>query len=367
VALRRRSSAAAGILVGCAAGFRITNLLFLLPALLYLRVTSAGAARMWRPDAAIMLIVAGLSGVVWYLPFVIASGLGWRYFLKLPVQGSDISLAHHAALAVYNWISICGPLATAAVVSLLVVERHEVMRRLAQDLRQRNTHLLVGLMVLALYGMLTWRFTMKSEYALPALPFALVIVSRLISARGLALVAVLTVSFNVFTIDLKGGSSGRRALVFRPAWGLTVSDWMMRREMQDLRHGIGTLSHLGKAVVLTGMAGTLTADNASLEPSDPHSISSRLPADAGASVHRAAGPTIHRIKNSSVFLVNSLAAADVEQIRRDGYRVYMFSDYAPTAAINGRGYDPYAMGIEVIPIFSPAAFYRPTMPSPEVE
>ena len=43
---------------------------------------------------------------------------------------------------------------------------------------------------------------------------------------------------------------------------------------------------------LLANAGPLTAENSSLEPSDPHSISAGLPPDAGASVHRAASPTI---------------------------------------------------------------------------
>lgn len=128
--------------------------------------------------------------------------------------------------------------------------------------------------------------------------------------------------------------------------------------MRDLRAGIGALTQLNRAVVLTGMAGVLTSGNGLLEPAAATDISARLPVEAGLSEHRAVGTLVHRLRGTSVFLVTSLSREHVELVRQEGYAVYMFSEYAASAAVNGHQYDPYAMQLGILSIFGREAFYR---------
>jgi len=142
------------------------------------------------------------------------------------------------------------------------------------------------------------------------------------------------------------------------AWGCVLEDWFRRDDLQELRRGVGQLSSLQKAIVLTGMGHTLTHDNAALIQASTEAVSPRLDSSAAASAHRGITDIIYRVRNSDVFLTAMMSQANVRFLRSQGFKVYMFSVYAPSHIETGEGYDPYREGIEVLPIFAPDAFYR---------
>ncbi len=356
IALQRGRYALAGLLIGVAAGFRITNILFVIPASAYMVLTPIMRDR-WARIAGLSALAAAVA-LCCYSPFILTSGLGWRYFMPLPGHGNKQPILVHVRLAVYNWVYVLGPAACVTLLSAGLMEGSRIVKAARLMAVNRAPIVAFGGLAIGLHGMLTWTFTMKAEYVLPALPFLYILLAGCLSRKAMVWFAIAASSYAVLSVETKGGSSGKRTLTVRPAWGLVVDDYVRRTEIAALRQGVGQLRSLGKAVVLTGMAGVLTADNPAVETSDIKSVSAGALPEWGVSEHRAVGSTVHRIRSSGVFLVDSLPKAGVDLVRRDGYKVYMFSEYAPTAAVNGQGYDPYTLDIQILPILSARAFYH---------
>jgi len=356
VALSRRAYGVAGLLLGIGIGLRVTNGLLLLPAVAY--ACCAELEPRIRVRAVTRLVAAAAAvGLLWYLPFILVSGLGWRYFLPLPGHGSSSVLASWKT-AVYNWLSVFGLVATVGILAAAAVRRRRIATAIRRDWSDRSPAFFFSVLTILLYAALSLRFTMKAEYVMPAIPFLYLLFARWFDRREVVALTMLVFSYGFLSLDLKGGVSGHRALTLKAVPGVLVDDWQRRRELQDLRAGLGALRTLDHAIVLTGMAGVLTSGNEWLEPASMEDISPALPAAAGMSEHRAVGTIVHRLRGTSVFLVTSLSREHLELARRQGYSVYMFSEYAASAAVNGHHYDPYALQIGVLPVFRPDAFYR---------
>lgn len=356
LALSRRAYVAAGVLFGLGMGVRVTNVLLLVPAVVYVAQIEREARARARAVVTMGALTAGV-GVAFYLPFLYLSGLGWRYFLPLPGHGASIGTGWMTAF--YNWVSIFGVVATAGLLAIVAMCRRRLVEGMRHDWRRREPAVLFALMTIGIYALVSFRFTMKAEYAMPAIPFLFLLMGRWLGRRAVIAAIVLVASYAAVALEVKGGVSGRRALTLRPAAGLLVSDWQQRRDVHALRAGLRSLAPLDRVVVLTGMGGVLTSGNDALEPAALTDLSARLPRAAGISEHRGVGTLVHRLRGTSVFLITSLARQHVETLQREGYRVFMFADYAPSTAVHLHGYDPYALGITALPIFGSGAFYRP--------
>jgi len=352
IAATRRRPVVAGVMLGLAVGMRLTNVLFLVPLALLLFFGSGEdiAERRGRAVAAFVGVAITLAFLL-YLPFVLVWGAA-RTFLPASDKFGTASW-HLLPVAVYNLIYVLGPVATLGVLVILFIERRSVGRRVSEDLRSRNAIALVSALAVLMYFALCLRFTMKPEYFLPAIPFAYLLLGRWLSRRSLQVMVVLVAAFGVFSIEVKGGVSGRREFSPHPAWGLLVEDFVERREFQELRSGIGELRGLGKAVVLTGVEDQLTWRNPALETARAAEICACLE----AADHQPLSP-VFRVVNSDVFMTFSLSSSNVERLRRANYRIYMFSEYAPRWTMDMFGYNPYDQHIDVLPILSPDAFYK---------
>lgn len=356
VALSRGRYALAGLLLGLGVGLRVTNVLLIAPALAYVWC----AEREWRTRlrAALPLtLLVPVLGLSFYAPFILESGLGTSYFTPLPGHGGN-PFRGGWMTAAYNWLSVFGLVATLGIVGLGIARRRAIAAAVRHDWTARRASLVFAGLTILVYAGLSLRFTMKAEYVMPAVPFVFVLIGRWFSRRQIVAVTALVASYAVVAVDVKGGVPGRREIALTPAAGVLVEDWQRRHDVRDLRAGVEALRALDRAVVLTGMAGVLTGDNHRLEPSTLSAISDSLPPAAGISEHRSVGTMVHRLRGTSVFFVTSLSREHVEQLRREGYPVYMFSEYAASAAVHVHHYDPYALRLDVLPIFGREAFYR---------
>jgi len=353
LALKSTRYLLAAVLLGISVGFRITNVLMLLPVALYIW-TRLALRSPWERLRTVALVggaTAGL-GLAWYVPFIHYSGLGTLYFV--PTRHGEINLK----VFIYNMLYVFGPIALMVIAACVTAERRALSAWVHKTLAARSPDMLFCITTLAVYTAVCFRFPNKISYWLPAVPFFYLFVADWISPRGLRFFAISVVSFSLVNLELKGGTSGRRT--FRPHldWGCVLGDWLRRREIQDLRRGIGQLRSLGKALVLTGMGGVLTRDNYELVQVDSAAVSPSLDPEVGRGKNRVTD-TIHQLRGSEVFLLANLSQSDVRLLRGEGFKVYMFSEYAPSNIKDSQGYDPYQEGIGTLPVLEPCAFYRP--------
>lgn len=354
LALSKRAYAVAGVLLGVGMALRITNGLLLIPALGYLWCAESDRRIRMRKAAHVVLLTA-VVGLVLHVPFIVVSDLGWRYFLPTfragPFRGAWKT-------GIYNWLLVFGVAASAGILVVAALRLRQTADAIRRDWAERRPAVLFAALTILIYALLGLWFTMKAEYVMPAIPFLYLLFARWFGRRELVAMTVLIFSYAFVAVDLKGGVSGHRELTLKVTPGILVQDWQRRHELQELRAGIGVLEQLGRAVVLTGMGGVLTSGNGLVEPASATDISSALPIDAGISVHPRVGTMVHRLRSTSVFLVTSLSREHVELVQREGYSVYMFSEYAPSAAVHDHHYDPYRLRITVLPLFGREAFYR---------
>lgn len=353
LALDRRSYLAGGLLIGVATGFRVTNILVIFPAGLFIMVADASRP-LWHRfrNVALMLAAAVSCGFAWYLPFVYYSGLGWRYFV--PLRHGEVYLKGF----VYNTLYVFGPVTLSVIAAVAACQWRPLVSWARAQVKDPSPRVIFALGVVLVHMVINFRFPNKVSYYIPAVPFFYILLAEWISRRGLQIVAFAVMSFALVSVELKGGESGNRTLRPHLAWGCVMEDWIRRSEIEELRSGIAELRSLGKAVVLTGMGGVLTRDNSALTKVDTATISPGLDPATGR-YHRAVSEIMYRVKASDVFLMGDLSLANVRLLRAEGYKIFMFSEYAPSGLRSEHGYDPYQEGIESLPVFTQCAFYRP--------
>jgi hypothetical protein len=254
---------------------------------------------------------------------------------------------------VYNGLLLFGLAATVALGILLARHRRQITQTLRPAGRAPDPAVVLEATTVVLMTALFLLHADQTAYLLPVVPFLYLLLDRWLSPREWILLAVLIVAAGLITVDLKGGTSGRRTVALRPAWGSVVRDYMERAKIAALRTNVCEFAPSGKAVLMTGLGQALTVENRATVPIGYQDLDPRL-APAGIAEIRH----IARCAARPVYLVYSLSQDNVQRLRADGYKVYIFSEYAPSAVINDFGYDPTALGIPTLDVANSAAFLR---------
>lgn len=349
LALRQRRIVLAALLLGCSAGMRITNAVWILPATVYI------LSRKWSfKAAAAQAALAAILGLA----------LNGPLLLHLMTAGTVVNavrqpLLFKTLLAGHNAMSLWGPPATLAISLVCTLNAKRLWSAVVRA--RSDPEILVELLTMLLFVGLFLVLPDEPEYLLPVIPFAYLFMARCLPRKHLVLVAGAVLLTGFVSLEMKGGTSGQRRVQVRPAPGILVKDLLDRREFEALRAGLESLPAPGKAVVLAGIDLPLTYRNPHVEcvPLD------RFPDVRDAFRYTAEDPLLHRIqgticklKGRDVFLVTSLPKRICQDLQWRGYTLYIFSALAPRYALTMHGYNPDELGIEKLDISGPSAFFR---------
>ena len=333
----------AALWLGLSIGIRLSNVLLALPVALVL------ADRAPRRALLDFTLLSGLIGGAFYLPIFWKSGLE-----MLVVPPTLDTLAQRIQRTGYNALRLFGPLASVGILALLALRARTIGASLAGALRERDAEVFAELAAVALMLALFVLHPAEPEYLLPIVPFSYLLMSRWLS-RGLAVaLCVLVLSDALFTVDFKGGESGRRALTFSPGWGLVVENYRGRREFEALRQGVARFDRAEPAVIMTGLPQSLTFENDGVEP---------LSDDQTLALLGHPQQNTTRLRGREVYLCEKLSREDAERLRAAGYKLFIFSMFAPPIALNVYHYDPSEY-FERLEILNERAFYRQAAESP---
>lgn len=331
------------LLFGLAVGFRISNALFALPLGFFLFYNSSGMVR-----SVLYPAIGAAVGFVFYVPIFMRSGLH-----SLVVPPHSYHGLSYILFTGYKLLMVLGPLATAGIAIMLAVRLPHIFRVTREALRRSDASYVAALAAAIVFVMLFLRHSDESAYLIPAIPFCYLLLDRWLDTRSLFILAALVVSFGVVSIEFKGGESGRRHITVKLQAGILLSDYFDRKELEVLRSGIVTIELPGPAVVLHGYGPMLGFENPGLERIDARTISPDL------DVRGIADPqAIHRVSGGATYLVSGMSAANVNTLRREGYRVYYFSESAPSHSMHTWGYDPQEIGLTRLEVLGHNAFYR---------
>jgi len=200
----------AGILLGLAAGCRVTSLVLLLPFLAYV---------LWPPRP------PGLSR---FLVKLIAASLGTflaAYAVVLvTLRGNvlpDLAPVHRTALAtaIRGTFDVWGVLGLLAIGGALVATIAVAIvrgRRAAYDARGYGKVIAMCTVALVTYAAVYLRAPLDASYLIPALPFALLLLARIPRPAFTVVCAALIVSPFVFTLtDVAAGPRTQRSVIVR--------------------------------------------------------------------------------------------------------------------------------------------------------
>lgn len=343
VCARRNQCLAAYLLLGIAIGFRLPNAAFAIPLAAFLLLKGKKL-----PDIIVLTGLSGLMGSIIYAPIYRTFGMGMLAVPPHAYHGSSYVL-----FTGYKLLTVFGPVATVGLLVVLVLNARNILRVTKEHLTEPNPEYYLELISVTVFLGLFLRHSDKSEYLIPAIPFLYLLLWRWCTVRQLIVLNIVIVSFAFVSIELKGGRSGSREITFRPDWGIVVKDFQDRRELEALRSGLDQIDQSRKAVVVHGYGPVLGFENRKLVQADYREISPRL-SEKGISEHGF----VHRLKGGPVFFVSGLSQENVKLLQKDGYRVYYFSESAPSHSIHTYQYDPGSLGLTRLDIFNDNAFYR---------
>jgi hypothetical protein len=324
-------------LLGLAAGMRPTNIVFVIPLAAFMRLSGRKLRDVFTAG-----IVSVAVGICFYIPILIKTGI---HIVDLPFTGYK-GIAHFL-LTGYKGLMLFGPVATAVIAALLVVNRQRIRDLLRSLITEKDPEITVEFMTIALFtGIFVWHSD-ESEYLIPAVPFLYLFVERVFPAKHLPVLSACILSFAFISVDLKDGESGRRSVSLKPDWGILVKDYIDRKGLERLRSGICDLSLPKKAVIIHGYGPMLHFENPCLKLIDYRKVAPGLDpkgiSDAGfTSV----------IPGRQVYLISGLSKENAELLRSQGYDLYYFSESAPSLCMFTYGYHPESLGMIKIDVKS---------------
>jgi hypothetical protein len=339
---RMQRYAFSGVLLGLSIGFRLSNGLFLIPMSLFLFLEHRRISEIvgfW--------VTSLVLGLTFYIPIVITEGV--RAFL-IP-NAYDLRL--YVFSMPYRALMLLGPIATAGILVLLLLRGRAFLESMRQAIGSRDSIITLEVTAVIAFTLLYAVHPDDTYYVLPIVPFVILLLARWFSNRQLLFLGALVLSFALFTVEFKGGESGRRFLTLEPSWGIIVKDVIDRKELRLLRSGVGQLQFSNRAVILTGMGAGVTYKNHALVRSAYEEVSPELQMEG------IDEPTnIYRIAGQRSYLIYGLSRENVALLGEEGYEIYAFSEFAPGVAINYHDYDPFAMGIRKLNVFNEQSFYK---------
>ena len=334
---------AAFVLAGLAMGFRLSNAVFLVPLGLFTIIAGQGIALVS------LYSVLGISlGLAFYLPILAEFGLRMIQSPQHAFHGVSYIL-----FTGYKLLMVLGPVAAVGIAVLLVLARRDMASHTVQAFRDRDRSYILEISSVLVFLLMFLFHSDESEYLIPAIPFFYLLLGRWFDRRGLLITAALVVSFAFVSVELKGGESGRRHPTIRPTKGIVLKDYQERRELEALRSWVNRFSEADRAVIIHGYGPVLGYMNPELVRAQHTEISSELDLSGISEWSQ-----IHRLPGRQVFLVSGMSRANAELLMRSGYRLFCFSESAPSHLRRSWGYDPYELGIARLEILNDKAFYK---------
>jgi len=247
LSLLHRRIALGGLLLGLACGCRVTYLAFALPMTLLI----------WQDlHPRDVLRFLGLMLVTWFVLFApvwIRYGLRfWNFYDFRPDWGDFLHALTEGSIGLL-------PLVVLGICLLLSWRRVAQLPAILRNEPQAAVWTMVALLALFIFV----RLPLQTYYLMPAAPFALLLLARLMR-RGLlilACVALLLAGFvDVYTTSARGWLAPSAVLHIRPTAGLMLQDYELRRQRLSLVRQVPDLPLPSGAVLTAGFYFPMVAE-----------------------------------------------------------------------------------------------------------
>lgn len=221
-ATTRRKAIAAGIFTGVAAGFRPSNFSVAVPLLL-LFWKHGGRGPAFR-----YVLTAAIASLAAFLPMLLTYGpIDWVILTRAEMSDVHPPPLQRVLFFGYRTIYALGPLAAVTAAAILFGGRE----RLRDAVSSRDPMVLASVTMVSLSALQFFLLPLERSYLLPALPFLLLLIDRVGSARGNLLVCLAILSLNLFNPDILRHDREGPTASFSLRAGRLLEAWKERTDM----------------------------------------------------------------------------------------------------------------------------------------
>jgi hypothetical protein len=242
-----------GIWTGLAAGFRLPNIVAVLPVavLLFGRSRKEGSIAAYVSTAIVTAFAA-------FLPVFVTYGLhGWLEGLSSQFSGTSLPFADHLLLGTYRGMYALGLLPAAVALTIVIRGRKQFMAEPDPLVRSSLTGILT-------FTGLFFLFPFQREYIIPIIPFLLICLDRIGERAWMRILLISTISYCLVNIDIvhHHGTRGDPGLSLRP--GPVIGEWQEREALMKERATLPRLRFPEASIVMTGLEDSFTFENEAL-------------------------------------------------------------------------------------------------------
>jgi hypothetical protein len=286
----------AGILVGLAAGTRMTHIAYLLPFFFLFESERRNA---WLRFS---LIAIGTT-VLCYVPVLLSPSFG-QMLNEFPRHSWEQPLWQRAAMFSYRLVSVFGVLGFTAVAAILLLKRKELVGLM----KQPRFAFVSAWVLVTLLGFLA--LPDEREYLIPMIPFALMMLWNLASRVQRVAVTVLVLSHAFIGVEVVERITGQPTINVRLRPGIVAREVEGRRELDAWRRRVASVEVPDSSVVMIGAGPSFGLANPAVERDA--AFSAMFQQDA------------YRARNrNEVYFLYALSLHEVQAARRMGLGVYV--------------------------------------------
>lgn len=292
--LLRGRHLAAGIVLGLAAGFRPTHIVFVLPLLL---IPSPK-----KSSGPLFVSSAAGAALLCFLPAFLSPSYAAQaseFFSRTTERWTLISLAAFA----YRLVFSVGLAGTLLLGYFLVRYRNEIRHRFS------GTPFLLSSSVVCTAVLVFLILPDEREYLVPALPFLLVCLSLMVSKKELLFTGAVLVSFAVISPDVLDHGAGPRSFAPSLNAGIVVHEYRQRAALRERIRTVAEIPLPDSSVVMVGMGPQFWMQVPHLMRDG--AMTAQLQQESARSIH-----------GTERWYVYALKRREMEEFRQTGYRLY---------------------------------------------
>jgi hypothetical protein len=260
-------------------------------------------------STALLLSSAVIAAVAAFLPPLLTYGpVQWYSLTRRATADIVFPISERLLLFSYRSLYLLGPLAVGTAGIILWKSRQKIARDLAA--REPLTTAAAGGMVAPLLVYLV--YPLEREYLIPLIPFFYLLLDRYATRLSMVLFTAAVASMALFTPDVVR-HQGIRGVPELNIHAGVMPDFVERSRMiLRRREELGNLAVTGPAVVMAGSGPETWVENPLLVP------------DTAAFWRDFLEIVVHRRDDPGVHIIDALSPAEVERVRKAGYRVYCY-------------------------------------------
>ncbi|MFA5834505.1 MAG: hypothetical protein WDA22_13590 [Bacteroidota bacterium] len=289
----------AGVVLGLAAGTRITHIVFLLPFIFIFERTQR---KQWLKFSAI----AVLTTAVCYLPAVVSEN--YSFVIQDFLAGShEQSMVKRISVFVYRIIFSIGMAGWIGIITMLIIQWKKIP---AVFLKTSGTvSAAICLMTIAIFAFLPD----EREYLIPMLPFLLILLTLVSERWVFVVITVLLLSYGFISIDLIEHSISQPRLNLNLQRGYIVKEYLGRGELNEKRMALSNATIPESSFVMIGMGPMFWLENPSVV------IDKKMEKEFRHDCARS-------LNGIEIYFIYALYKPQLDEIRQRGYTVYYWTE-----------------------------------------